>query len=110
MTQFAQAIVSGLGQGSIYALVALGFVIIYKSTRVISFAQPALMITGSLFVAFLHDVIHQPQLRQSKDLPDMSQKLRTLHEVAPIPVPTSLPQKYICGAKMRFALVTVHVG
>ncbi|AXV07402.1 High-affinity branched-chain amino acid transport system permease protein LivH [Euzebya pacifica] len=57
MTQFAQAIVSGLGQGSIYALVALGFVIIYKSTRVISFAQPALMITGSLFVAFLHDVI-----------------------------------------------------
>ncbi|CAN5589364.1 branched-chain amino acid ABC transporter permease [soil metagenome] len=57
MIQFVQAIIRGLGQGSIYALVALGFVIIYKSTLVISFAQPALMVTGALFMVFLHEAI-----------------------------------------------------
>lgn len=48
MTEFFQATVNGLGQGSIYALLALGYVIIYKATRVISFAQPALMVVGGL--------------------------------------------------------------
>ena len=49
MTDFLQALVNGFGQGSIYALLALGYVMIYKATRVISFAQPALMIVGGLF-------------------------------------------------------------
>ena len=49
MTDFVQALVNGFGQGSIYALLALGYVMIYKATRVISFAQPALMIVGGLF-------------------------------------------------------------
>lgn len=57
MIEFIQSVVAGLGQGSIYALVALGFVIIYKSTLVVSFAQPALMITGSLFMVFLNESI-----------------------------------------------------
>ncbi len=48
MTEFLQAVVNGLGQGSIYALLALGYVMIYKATRVISFAQPALMVVGGL--------------------------------------------------------------
>lgn len=45
---FLQAVVDGFGQGAIYALLALGFVMIYKATRVISFAQPALMVVGGL--------------------------------------------------------------
>ena len=49
MTDLLQALVNGFGQGSIYALLALGYVMIYKATRVISFAQPALMIVGGLF-------------------------------------------------------------
>lgn len=49
MTTFLQALVNGFGQGSIYALLALGFVMIYKATKVISFAQPALMVIGGLF-------------------------------------------------------------
>lgn len=49
MTDFLQSLVNGFGQGSIYALLALGYVMIYKATRVISFAQPALMIVGGLF-------------------------------------------------------------
>ncbi len=53
MTQLLQAITSGLGQGAAYALIAVGFVIIYKATSVISFAQPALMAAGATAVALL---------------------------------------------------------
>ncbi|MFG2005365.1 branched-chain amino acid ABC transporter permease [Spirillospora sp. NPDC048911] len=53
MTEFWQSVARGLGNGSIYALLALGFVIIYKSTRVISFAQPAFMLTGAVLVTYL---------------------------------------------------------
>jgi branched-chain amino acid transport system permease protein len=52
--EFIEALARGLGQGSIYALIALGFVIIYKSTLVVSFAQPALMITGAVFMIALN--------------------------------------------------------
>ncbi len=49
MTQFLQALLNGFAQGAIYALLALGYVMIYKATHVISFAQPALMVCGGLF-------------------------------------------------------------
>jgi len=51
--QAAEAVIRGLGLGSIYALLALGFVIIYKATRVISFAQPAFMLAGAVLVTYL---------------------------------------------------------
>jgi branched-chain amino acid transport system permease protein len=57
MTTFLQAVAVGLGNGSVYALLALGFVIIYKSTLVISFAQPGLMVIGALWVVHLGNVI-----------------------------------------------------
>jgi len=53
VNELLQSLVRGLGTGSVYALLALGFVIIYKSTRVISFAQPALMLTGAVLVSYL---------------------------------------------------------
>ena len=53
MDEFLASLVRGLGTGSVYALLALGFVIIYKSMRVISFAQPALMVTGAVLVSYL---------------------------------------------------------
>ncbi|HVF11586.1 MAG TPA: branched-chain amino acid ABC transporter permease, partial [Actinomycetota bacterium] len=56
MTRLLQSLVAGLGQGSIYALLALGYVIIYKSTRVISFAQPGLMAFGSWWVIYFSTV------------------------------------------------------
>ncbi|WP_052665848.1 branched-chain amino acid ABC transporter permease [Nitriliruptor alkaliphilus] len=43
-----QAAVTGLGNGATYGLIATGLVIIYKSTHVISFAQPSLMIVGGM--------------------------------------------------------------
>jgi branched-chain amino acid transport system permease protein len=51
--RFLQALIVGLGNGSVYALLAIGFVVIYKSTLVINFAQPALMIAGGLTVSLL---------------------------------------------------------
>lgn len=53
MNQFLTAVFGGLGIGSIYALLALGFVIIYKSMHVISFAQPAFMMAGAILVSYL---------------------------------------------------------
>jgi branched-chain amino acid transport system permease protein len=53
MTELVQCLVRGLGDGSVYALLALGFVIIFKSMGVISFAQPALMLSGAVLVTYL---------------------------------------------------------
>lgn len=53
MTELLQTVVRGLGNGSIYALLAVGFVIIYKSMRIISFAQPSLMLAGAVLVSYL---------------------------------------------------------
>ncbi|MBE0479879.1 MAG: branched-chain amino acid ABC transporter permease [Dehalococcoidia bacterium] len=46
--QFMQYLVSGLTQGSIYALVALGFTIIYAVTRIINFAQGEFVMIGGM--------------------------------------------------------------
>ncbi|MGN9813519.1 branched-chain amino acid ABC transporter permease [Micromonospora sp. BQ11] len=53
MTELIESLLRGLGTGSVYALLALGFVIIYKATRVISFAQPAFMLAGVVAVTYL---------------------------------------------------------
>lgn len=53
MRSLAESVIRGLGTGSVYALLALGFVIIYKATRVISFAQPAFMLAGAVLVTYL---------------------------------------------------------
>jgi branched-chain amino acid transport system permease protein len=46
--QFFQYLVSGLTQGSIYALVGLGFTIIYAVTRIINFAQGEFVMIGGM--------------------------------------------------------------
>lgn len=47
MEQLGQLLVGGLRIGSIYALVALGLVVIHKSTRVVNFAQGAFAMLGA---------------------------------------------------------------
>ena len=51
MDQFLQLTVTGLSNGMIYALVALGFVIIYKASDVLNFAQGDLLLFGA-YIAF----------------------------------------------------------
>jgi branched-chain amino acid transport system permease protein len=46
---FLQLIIQGLAVGSVYALVALGFVLIYKASSVINFAQGELLMVGAYF-------------------------------------------------------------
>jgi branched-chain amino acid transport system permease protein len=50
---FFQLVLSGLIVGSIYGLVALGFVLIYKATNVVNFAQGELMMLGAYFCYYL---------------------------------------------------------
>jgi len=47
MIQFFQMTLSGISQGCIYGLIALGFVLIYKATETVSFAQGDLMMMGA---------------------------------------------------------------
>ncbi len=45
--QFFQLLIAGVSQGCIYGLMALGFVLIYKTTETVSFAQGELMMLGA---------------------------------------------------------------
>jgi len=51
MEYYLQLVINGLVVGSIYSLVALGFVIIYKATKVVNFAQGELVMAGA-YVCF----------------------------------------------------------
>ncbi len=57
MIELLESILRGLGTGSAYALLALGFVIIYKATGVVSFAQPAMMLSGAVLISYLSPVL-----------------------------------------------------
>ena len=45
--QLLQLLIGGVAQGCIYGLIALGFVLIYKATETVSFAQGDLMMLGA---------------------------------------------------------------
>ncbi len=48
--EIVQLLVSGISQGCVYGLIALGFVLIYKATEMVNFAQGDMMMIGA-FVA-----------------------------------------------------------
>lgn len=52
MDVFVQLTVSGLATGMIYALAAAGFVVVYKASEVINFAQGELLLLGTYLVFF----------------------------------------------------------
>ena len=47
MNIFLQATFEGLSLGAVYSLVAIGFVLIFRATDVLSFAQPAMVVVGA---------------------------------------------------------------
>ena len=49
MLDFVQQLVSGIALGCVYGLIALGFVLVYKATEVVNFAQGNLMMLGGFF-------------------------------------------------------------
>src|SRR5947209_16242263 len=50
MTKFLSLLADGLALGAVYALVALGFVVVYRATGVINFAQGGLVVFGAFLV------------------------------------------------------------
>ncbi len=48
-----QLLISGISQGCVYGLIALGFVLIYKATEMVNFAQGDMMMLGA-YVAFTY--------------------------------------------------------
>ena len=60
MTDFLQLLFSGIALGSLYALVALGFVVIFKATGVINFAQGGLVVLGAYLAYNAHQTWHLP--------------------------------------------------
>ncbi|WP_041974384.1 branched-chain amino acid ABC transporter permease [Geobacter sp. OR-1] len=58
--QIAQYLVSGLSTGAIYALIGIGFAIIYNGTEIINFAQGEMVMLGGMFTLFGLDVLKLP--------------------------------------------------
>jgi branched-chain amino acid transport system permease protein len=53
MNQFLQLLFEGVSLGATYALVALGFVVIYRASGVINFAQGAMLLLGAYLISWL---------------------------------------------------------
>ncbi len=50
-----QLLISGISQGCVYGLIALGFVLIYKATEMVNFAQGDIMMLGAyVAITFIH--------------------------------------------------------
>ena len=58
--KFANALTSGIALGAIYALLALGFVNIFKATQVVNFAHGAIAALGAYFVVYFAVVLNVP--------------------------------------------------
>lgn len=58
--KFANASLSGLALGAIYALLALGLVLIYKATQVLNFAHGALAALGAYFASYFAVTLNFP--------------------------------------------------
>ncbi len=70
MSEFLQFLVAGLKNGSIYALIALGFTIVYAATGAINFAQGEfVMLGGMLCVSFTELGLPPPSARLSNCSP-----------------------------------------
>ena len=54
MSQFIELLISGLSLGCIYALIAMGFVVVFKATNVVNFAHASFVMLGAYLVARWH--------------------------------------------------------
>ncbi|WP_028057180.1 branched-chain amino acid ABC transporter permease [Candidatus Solirubrobacter pratensis] len=54
MSQFLELLIGGLSLGCIYALIAMGFVVVFKATKVVNFAHASVLMLGAYLVARWH--------------------------------------------------------
>jgi branched-chain amino acid transport system permease protein len=57
MNDFLGYLVNGISLGGIYALIALGFVIVFKATEVVNFAHGSMLVLGGYVIARLKDEV-----------------------------------------------------
>jgi branched-chain amino acid transport system permease protein len=60
MNNFVELVINGLSLGSIYALIAMGFVVIFKATEVVNFAHGSILMLGAYVIAATHARIGFP--------------------------------------------------
>ncbi|MDX6199728.1 MAG: branched-chain amino acid transport system permease protein [Actinomycetota bacterium] len=57
MTQFLSLLLNGLSLGAIYALIALGFAIIFKASEVVNFCHGSMLLFGAYVIARASDTM-----------------------------------------------------
>ena len=62
MTNFIQLVFQGVSLGAIYALLALGFVVVFRPSRIINFAQGAMLLVGAYLVSYFTVSLGMPFL------------------------------------------------
>lgn len=62
MINLIQLLITGITVGSIYGLVAMGFVLIYKSSKIFNFAQGEMVMVGAFLCWTFLDRFHLPVL------------------------------------------------
>ncbi|MGP3954062.1 branched-chain amino acid ABC transporter permease [Streptomyces sp. 7N604] len=60
MHTFLQLLIGGMSLGAVYALLALGFVVVFKAGGVVNFAHPALLMVGAYFTSRFSTADHFP--------------------------------------------------
>ena len=60
MELLSQVLISGITLGSLYALVGLGFVVIYRATKVVNFAQGEMMMLGAMLALYFYSDLQFP--------------------------------------------------
>jgi len=60
LTEWLQLLVSGITLGSIFSLVALGFVTIYRTSKVVNMAQGSFVMLGTMFTYSLLNELGWP--------------------------------------------------
>lgn len=58
--EVVQLLISGISQGCVYGLIALGFVLIYKATELVNFAQGELLMLGAFFAYTFVNILGFP--------------------------------------------------
>jgi len=58
--ELLQVLITGLGQGCLYGLIALGFVLIYKATEIVNFSQGDLLMLGAFFAVTYIGILGLP--------------------------------------------------
>ena len=58
--EIVQLLISGISQGCVYGLIALGFVLIYKATEMVNFAQGDVMMIGAFMAVVFINLLDWP--------------------------------------------------